>query len=375
VSTRLSILLTVFFPLFALAEDSVEALSAIQLSESAAEYQLLSAATHALILPAYQDLDNRSQALAKASSSFCQQTSPDELAGPRQAWLSAMASWSAVAGIGFGPIDEANSAWHFQFWPDPINLVHRKFKSRIKGINKDISADELAGASVAIQGLSAMEYLLFDAKVAMSENYVSRPHYCILLQETAKNLAINAHTLNIAWQSDYHIRWLDLARENAKAAYFLRNVESLFSGMVMAIDVIKDKKLGGPLGYKVGKNSRGKTNTKLLESWRSQSSLENIRSTLTFSQRLYNMDHGLGWYMKARSPKSEGLDQRIRKSFKDAIDHVDALGAPALKLLKNKQSSALDALYQSIKHLQQVLKIDYAKEANILYRFNARDGD
>jgi len=355
-----------------IGSESVAELS----SEVSPELGLLSMAANAHIMPAHQALETNTSSLLDASKALCDKTSGVTISELRRSWATAMASWSVLAPIGFGPIDEANSGWHFQFWPDPINLVHRKFKSRIKGVNKDIGAEVLVGASVAIQGLSAMEYLLFDQQVDMASNYLTKPHFCKILQATALNLTNYSQTLNAAWQGEYPTRWLDQAREKAAPGYFLRNVEGLFSNTVIALDIIKHKKLGAPLGYKKKKNKKKtKINPWLLESWRSQTSLQNIRATLVFSSTLYTMDSGLAWFLKHRSIDCKELDQEIRQSFAEAINQIDAIEVSALELLQSNKTEQLESLYQSVKRLHKLLKTDYAKKADILFRFNARDGD
>jgi hypothetical protein len=238
-----------------------------------------------------------------------------------------------------------------------------------------ISAQQLASSSVAIQGLSAMECLLFDDGMGTPGNFLSKPHLCLILQRTAGNLVLNARKLNRPWQNEFPYRWLNLDREKQQPGYLKRNVESLFSGLVMALDLIKGPKLGKPLGMKQGKKHQGKLNPWQLESWRSRTSLDQIQTTLIAARKLYEMELGLSWCLTQKSPAFRSLDQEIRQRLKDTIAIVTEIDGHAFELLRNNQSEQLEALYQSMSQLHGLLKIDYASTADIQYRFNAKDGD
>ncbi|MCP5206542.1 MAG: imelysin family protein [Hahellaceae bacterium] len=309
------------------------------------------------------------------TASFCETPTQNSFNDLQGAWKQAMHTWSALAAINFGPIDETEALWRFQFWPDPINLVQRKFISRLSGANKDNSPNQLAQASTAIQGLSAIEFLLFDPSISLSD-YQSKTHFCTILVGTAANLATNASLLNKAWQQEYPVRWLD--KKNPED--YTRNIESLFSGMVMALDTIKSQKLGTPLGFKKGESALpvgAKPNPWQVESWRSQTSISHILATMQFCQELYEMEFGFRWYLFTKAPTADAeiLDKKISDLFAATNQRAAALDKSIFVLLQNNDTNYLLQLHTDVELLLQLLRNNYAKAAGIQFRFNAKDGD
>jgi hypothetical protein len=362
-----------------IAQDSDPASDNLIIQKQAAELALLSAVSSNLIQPTHQILQEHALQLQILTASFCETPTQTSFNDVQDAWKQAMHTWSALAAINFGPIDETEALWRFQFWPDPINLVQRKFNSRLSGANNDNSPDQLAQASMAIQGLSALEFLLFDPGISLAD-YQTKTHFCTILQGTAANLATNATLLNSAWQQEYPQRWLDIKKAAISPDYFTRNIESLFSGMVMALDTIKSQKLGTPLGFKKGERTlpaSSKPNPWQVESWRSQTSISHIRATLQFSQELYAMEFGFSWYLFNKSPAADAkvLDKKIRDLFAATSQRAAALDKSAFVLLQNNDTKNLLQLHTDVEQLHQLLKISYAKATGIQFRFNAKDGD
>lgn len=350
---------------------------AVTFAAASIELRVLDAAVTDAIAPQHQTLHTQVHAMQSAGEKFCQKPDAPSFEAVRQHWRVAMQSWAALAPINFGPIDDTNAGWSFQFWPDPINLVERKFKSRIMGQNPAIRAEDLASASVAIQGFSALEYLLFDPTVGSLSQYRKRSPLCPLLLGTLSNLAGNTQQLNQAWQNHYPKRLLDPQRENARPGFQRLHVESLFSGIVMALANIRDQKLGPALAITKGQTRLpdAQPNPWMLESWRSQTSLQQIESTLRFCRDLYQLTPGLSAYLVDRSPQSQALDAQIRQAFMEALALLQAQKESAFAQLQRRDTKSLMDLYTKIDHLHALLRIDYTQAAGIQFRFNAHDGD
>ena len=340
-----------------------------------ADYRLLQNLMVDVIQPAHQALAQAVQTLDKDIQTLCTDKTADTLHQARQSWQSAMTAWAAVSTINFGPLDEENLAWRFQFWPDTINLVHRKFKARVNGDNPAIDSQSLAEASVAIQGLSAMEYLLYDPKPGNLDYYKSQSHMCPMLQGTSTNLRNNAEKLDSAWHKEFPTRWLSLTFLEEKPDYFHFQVEKVFSGMVMAIELIETKKLGVPLGIKDTGDTSGYTNPWQLESWRSGTSLNQILATLTLSRKLYQSSRGFHWYLTQSAQQPDALNQAIRTQFDTAINTAQSIKGSAFTLIQQNNTADLYKLQAQIARLRQLLKTDYVNAAGITFRFNAHDGD
>lgn len=354
--------------------------------EQSTEYRLLLATVNERLVPAHQRLYDQSKLLNSAAKGFCEKPGNASLKATRESWLQAMLAWQALSMIDFGPVETTNARFLFQFWPDPLNLVERKLATRIAGKNPDISPEQLAQASVAVQGLSAMEYLLFDEAIAKVRRYAGHKHLCRILTATAANLEANAGQLNRLW-ADFGKRYVSPELEKSHPGYFVTNVEKLFSSLITSLETIKNRKLGAALGIapvlpsaipgeetSPAAKSRA-ANAFLLEGWRSRTSLRQIRANLQSGLGLYEMPHGFGWYMTQQSPESGALDRQIRADYAAAIAQIDALDHSAFELLQRNQPEALMRLHDTVGRLSQRLQLDYAKAAQLDYTFNARDGD
>ncbi len=344
----------------------------LSIASTSSEYRVLeSAGPH--IIKLHSHLSSEASGLEDASQVFCSEQSDEHYSQLTRSWKRTMLAWQRILAINFGPIDERNSAWRFQFWPDPINLVQRKFKSRVSGRNKATDSESLSKASVAIQGLSALEYLIFDESIHIKDLYRENEQLCALLQNTAKNLAEQAGVLHSAWRDDYSIRWLKRPADGSEDLVFKRRLESLHSGIVMSLGAVKKAKLAKALGYNV--DAKAHRNPWMLESWRSRSSLENINVNLKSALALYQIDFGLSAYLLSQSNRFRSIDQRIKDAFLKAIKLSEPGSQSAFDQLHTDNVERLENLYVAVSNLYLLLKNNYTKSARIQFRFNAHDGD
>ena len=86
-------------------------------------------------------------------------------AGPRQAkqaFAATVAAWSKVEILRFGPVTEDHRYERLFYWPDPKGIGLRQVQEALAKQDESVTLpDELAGKSVALQGLPALEYLLY----------------------------------------------------------------------------------------------------------------------------------------------------------------------------------------------------------------------
>jgi predicted lipoprotein len=352
-----------------------------------AEYLLVQAVLSDAIIPWHEALEKELQVLSEQSDRLCIQPSNAQFMRLKRQWKQAMYTWSNIGSINFGPIDDTNVAWRIQFWPDPLNYVHRKFKSRLNGANVAISAEELFEASVAIQGLSALEYLLFDDAQDDVSLYFGSLHRCKILTSTSRNLAAEGKKISTAWATSYKDNWAafdkvikdQLVHEQSLSK---RHLETIFNGMLTNLVTIKDRKVGGPLGIKEGdeskekasKNASRRIKSNYLESWRSKTSLENIRTNLRAMEQLYIMPNGFSWYLTHQGANSD-LDLSLRQAFSKLNSQLEVISSSAFEQLEKSDYLALDQLHKDVSALFKILRYDYMQALNLHYRFNSHDGD
>ncbi|MBB3048258.1 hypothetical protein FHR99_002532 [Litorivivens lipolytica] len=340
----------------------------------APEQQLLDATGSEAILPLHEKFLAESLSLSQNTSAFCAQNSrsAEDLAALRDRWVAAMNGWEGIQSIQFGPVTDDNQAWKVQFWPDRKNLIARKTEQFVIG-DEAITLPALQDSSVVIQGLSAMEYLLYD-KPAAKLIGPDGQGYCDHLNAAASNLQQVADFLHEGWHpsgKNYLGTWqspgpdnLDYPDENAA-------IGALIETIVYGLERIKRDKLQRPLGLE-----GGQANTFLLEWWRSQQSREAILINLHSLQLLYSAGNGAGLNELLQARGATELSDTVTTQFDRAISAIASLeGSLEQNHAKAANAESLETLYATLTDLLAAFKREIPSTLGITLGFNANDGD
>tara|TARA_R110000868_G_scaffold22768_2_gene93046 strand:+ start:6243 stop:7268 length:1026 start_codon:yes stop_codon:yes gene_type:complete len=330
------------------------------------QQQVSQALTDGVILPIYSAWNEADRQLAVSAQAFC--ADQQNLAEARQAFATAQSAWAAVQPVLLGPLAEGNRAWQVQFWPDKKNLVARQVEALL---NKKsvLSAADLEKSSVVVQGLTAYEYLLFDATLDLS-NTEQKARYCPLLVAIGEHQQDLAADVLASWQSDDGMAAQLKTFPNARYAEAPEAVAELLRTQVSAIDGLK-KKLGTPMG----RQSKGQPQPYQAEAWRSKASLTNLAASLASAERIWLGAEQNGIQALLSADQAE-LKQRINAAFSDTRQRLAAAPRPLGELLGDEAGRAeLNALYDSLNTLHRLHEADLAKTLGIQLGFNAHDGD
>lgn len=342
------------------------------------EQNLLNDTAQAALLPAHRDFALAAQQLAQASQAFCQ--APDEagLSANRGAWQHSATAWSALQLKSFGPLTEDNISWQIQFWPDRKNLVARKLEGLLKNIDADtaINAEAVAQASVVVQGLSALEYLLFDEVAGQLQPYLEQPQRCQMLMAIAEHQRRVSQSLFEAWLPEggnYLATFLNPGPENLIYPDHRQAMAALLESLVSGAELIKRDKLERPLGLA---KDDARPQVYLLEWWRSRFSKEAIIGNLNGLQRLYLADelYGLDDYL--REHQHGELAKRLVTAFERSIKAASAIDVELFHAGQDAASRAeIDTLYKAVSELLELLKEPLPEALGITLSFNGADGD
>lgn len=328
--------------------------------------QVATALTDGVLLPAYSAWAETDRQLASSGQAFC--SGEQNLAEARQAFLGAQSAWAGLQPLLVGPMAEGNRAWQVQFWPDKKNLVARQVTALLAS-SPQLSAADLDKSSVVVQGLTAYEYLLYDADIDLNDA-TQKARYCPLLT------AIGQHQQQLAadalglWQADEGMAAQLKHFPNARYADANEAVTELLRAQVSALEVMK-KKLGTPLG----RQSKGQPQPYQAEAWRSNSSLANLADALASAERSW---HGAAQdgFQALLGDQQQELKRRIDDAFSATRQQLAALQRPLGELLGDEAGRAeLNALYDSLGALHRLHESELAKALGIQLGFNAHDGD
>lgn len=325
-----------------------------------------SALASGVLLPAYNHWLSANQQLASGSQTFCASTS--DLAAIRQTWRNAQTAWSALQPMLVGPLSEGNRAWQVQFWPDKRNLVARQVQALLDK-TPNLTAADLDQASVVLQGLTASEYVLFDASIDLSQAE-QKNRYCPLLTAIGTHQQALASDMLKQWQSADGMLAQLQSFPNTRYADSKEAITDVLRTQVLGLEGIK-KRLGTPLG----RQSKGQPQPFQAEGWRSNASLGNLSASLNAAEQVWLGSQTDGLRSLLDSSQSE-LASRIDSAYQDSRQQLAAQQQPlGLLLADDAGRQQLRALYDSLSTLHRLHETDLAKALGIQLGFNANDGD
>lgn len=154
------------------------------------------------IRPGYAAMASDAAAMAAAQAALCDRPSAERLSEARQAFAGLVASHARIEFVRFGPIVTDNRAERFLFWPDPKGIALRQVQAIIGGASDAAATDAkgLRGKSVAVQGLGALEFVLFGTG-ADSLAGAEGAFRCRYGAAIAENLSLIARDVSAEWRA------------------------------------------------------------------------------------------------------------------------------------------------------------------------------
>jgi predicted lipoprotein len=329
------------------------------------------AALTEVIRPFYAALAEETAALSDKVAALCQAPSSASLDASRKAFAATVAAWSKVEILRFGPIVEDRRYERLFFWPDAKGLGDRQIRDALAKRDESVTKPEaLSGKSVALQGLPALEYLLYgddaEALAAPSEEGAFR---CAFARAAAANSEAIAKSVAEDWREGSPDEKSFLAPgPNATPYRAPKEVTlELFKSFTAGIELVRDQKLGKPLG-----SSPEEARPKLAAFWRSGQSLANAAGNLEGVRALFAKG-GLAQVVAGDSP---GVEKSVLFDLSHAIEVLNGIGKPMAELVKDEGlRGKVEALRVSLKSAGKTAADAIARGAGLAFGFNAMDGD
>lgn len=329
---------------------------AVSLEQQTAEHLV-----NNIALPAYANWQHNNQVFHTASEQFC--AGKAELAAVRTQWLAAQHAWAALQPVLVPPSPADHLGLQIQFWPDKRNLAAKQSEELLNK-KEALTMDGLAKGSVAVRGLTASEYILFDREHNLADP-AQRARYCSLLQaNTAYQLAQSQHILKV-WQQEFAQQLLQTP--NARYADAMGPLAELLRAQVTAFDVMRKK-----LGVAIGQPGDGTPQPYQAEAWRSGDTLGGLQAGVMASRALWD---GGGWRNLAHSKQPE-LAQKIDETYTALQAQLAKLQSPLDSLLATEAGKQqLKVLYGQLNTLHLLYEKELSKALGVQLGFNGTDGD
>lgn len=322
------------------------------------------------ILPGYQRLEKLTALLAQQSQAFCKQPSESGLQQLQADYHRAMDSWQFIQVVRFGPIEDSLRGYRLQFWPDKRQSVSRHLAKLLDKAEADaLDPENFARGSVALQGFSALERLLFEKDLQAGQLRASAPkaYHCQVMVAISHNMAQIARELLDEWQTNkpaYRDLIASAPRGNAAYADSAEVSARLFNSLFTQIELMLDRKLRAPLGESL-QRARGKRS----ESWRSGRSLRNLSHNLQSVHQLTRQ----AFMSRLVDPH---LSQRIDERVANCNRLLNKIELPLAEAVKDaQQRQRVEFLVTALAGLKQTLLGELAPALEITIGFNSLDGD
>ena len=316
-------------------------------------------------IPAYQKLYDSSQALQKSNDTFCATVNNDNFKQLQASFHQTMDAWQYAQTFRLGPAGQFMRSFRLEMWPDRSNAAAKHLRKLQKSANPDSLANkQFAKASVAVQGLSAMERLIYAKKISFTafqdKEHKKANFKCHLSQAISLNVVTISKELLEAWQGDYR----EIIAKPSKDNDFFETDQEVASQFLnelnTQIQVIIDQKFNRPMDADKFRLTRA-------ESWRSQRSLKNISINLQSTQQLYQIAF-------APNIADKALIETQTALFDKAIKAGEALNIPLTTAYSDKKAE-LEAWLSAIKALKTSIATALPAAIGIQLGFNSLDGD
>jgi predicted lipoprotein len=322
-----------------------------------------------IIRPGYAALGAAAGALEAKVEALCQQPSEGALQDARDAFVGTVAAWSKVEILRFGPVIEDHRYERLFFWPDPKGLGLRQLQDVLAKRDATVTEpDELAGKSVALQGLPALEVLLYgDGAETLSKG--DGAFRCSFALSIATNVKRIAKSVIEGWRegSAYEKAFLSPVPDDPYYHSPKEVTLELFKAFTTGIELVRDQKLGKPLGA-----SPAEAKPKLAAFWRSGLSFQNAAGNLEGVRALFAQ----GGFAQVVAQESAGVENSILFDLDHAVEVLRGIDQPMAEIVKHEDLRArIEALRVGLKGAAQTAGDMISRGAGLAFGFNAMDGD
>jgi predicted lipoprotein len=322
-------------------------------------------------IPSYQTLYEQFSDLDTSVGQLCAAPGPETYDSASAAFRRAVLAWSAAEVIRFGPIRQENRLERIFFWPDTRSRGLRKISADLaKG---DINAEtDLEGRSVAIQGLPALEFLLFGTGHKGLADAVGDAPRCAFAKAVSGNLVKISRDLEKDWKGPKGYQKL-LRNPGADNPIFRSEgevIQEILKSGAELVELVVVAKLQSPLGQALKS-----TKPKRAAFWRSGLTVENfkanIQSVVNLQERARLSD------MLPEAERGYGRNLvfeagQVTKTLESLIEEE----RPWSTLLRDPESrSLLQYVENPLNGMKDILSIYYPEGLGLKLGFNSLDGD
>ena len=321
-----------------------------------------------VIIPGYDAFKSAADASSAAMNALCIANDKASYEGAKKAFANLAGAWSRIEVLRDGPVLDNNMFERVLFFPDRKGLALKQIQAMLAAKDEnDIAGTSMKGKSVAVQGLTGLEFVLFGS--GSEELSGGKDNFrCHAGRAIAANVAVLASELSDAWNAPDGVadRW----RRPGPGNPVFRNGEealiALLGTLVRGLETTNEKRLT------IFAAGEGGANPKKALYWRSGLTMQSVADNLKGLKAFWD-DSGMQGIIKG---ESSAITTNINFEFKTAILTAEKLDMPVDKILADEKArSRLEFLTMTIADLQARLNNDYGRAMGLAAGFTFSDGD
>jgi uncharacterized protein len=334
-----------------------------------AENAAIARAIGGYVLPGYTGLHAASAVMHADMTALCDAPAPERLAIAQGDFLALVTAWSAVELIRFGPVAQENRLERILFWPDRKSIGLKQVQAAIA--EKDPTAIHpatLAGKSVAMQGLGALEFVLFGTGYETLRE-AGEGYRCAYGSAIAGNLEQMAAATLAGWQAPDGVAsaWANPAADNPLYRTDQEAMTELVDVFVHGLEMVRDVRIGGFLG-----ESADDDKPKQAIFWRSGGTAASIAGDLSGAKALLDAVD----FTQLLTADSAWMAQSIDFEFANADRALSGLSGPPADFLPDPEKREKLVYVRLVtSSLSEIFGTRLAPALGLTAGFSSLDGD
>ncbi len=295
--------------------------------------------------------------------------SEDDLAAMREQFRAVVSAWSRIELYRIGPLLKDNRSETTLFWPDRKGIALRQVQAILSESDRGaFDAETLRSKSVAVQGLGALEFVLFGTNSERLAT-IESDFACHYAGAIATLLNERATAMSTEWDDPegFSRRLLEPSAEDPEYRSFREVAEALTGLLAHGVEAIRDQRMLPFLGRD---GAAPKPKSALF--W---------RSGMTVPSLLANFD-GLRTLLDSSRIAEATADENLWVGNSSRFEFGNVVRAGALlkdpieaALADPKQRHALDYIVLVTQSLDVLLGENLAAALGLSVGFSSLDGD
>lgn len=358
--------LTFLLLLMAMACGKKHDVSPASLFKSYDRQGMLQNIGNTIVLPAYQKFSNRTDSLGAACTLFTAEPTEATLIKTQDQWKATSSCWKYCELFNLGPEAQLLLKDVIESWPISPSGIETAINT-----SSSIDPSYINTRNTNVQGLKALEYLLFDplnGNAAIVDKFKTDTNRRNYLNALCKYLHGKADVLYNAWKpaGGNYIQTFIAADGNDVSS----SIGKLVNLMSLQLEEIKNMKMDSSASQSS-------------ESPYSRTSLENISDNLIAMENTFLGRSSSGGEQRGLDDLLDHLDAKynngklsdeIKSRFDQAISKVAVIHPPLEVALSNDPGQIKDANV-ALKALLVIVRVDMVNSLGVLLTFSDLDGD